>query len=1158
MGGTRVTTAGTSAPDVVAPTDASRRELRIAPILAGGSSLAVWIGGVTAELYRVVNCRAERRPEDRVYAALLDLTHTTALVDVVTGTSAGGLNGVLLSTAWASRVPTQAVVDLRELWLRLGSVDALLRSPNESDPPSLLRGDEYFWPQLTEVLDRLAAAADRLPDGTRRPSREVDLALTVTTLRGEPTLRVDEIGQVLQESRQDHLLCFATADLDPATEGWSRRLGLAARTSASIPVVFEPSYLPVEEPVGSRPAFGDRASFRRGRWAVDGGVLANQPIAAARRRIEDRPARTDLRRVALFVNPTPPTYPPSRTEDPDEVPTIAQVASASAAAPHNIGIRNEVDGLRDHNERIRRTADVRQALARIVASAPGADADAGSVTHLAEIARSLYSQFRTDRAVASVATMLDRVAPTLGDPAFDRRPVEEALVDAARDSDAWLPEHLPSTPEEVVAGWPWGIAPLEYTIGMLLELVERAYRLRATVHPGATIGEDTVAAALNEARRQIHELAGELEGIRRLDSRFWAVALARRPVSLREWAGASYRAWPDPRAVPAAGTAASAEAAGEWPTTADTIARLSRLGLDVADLAAGTAALVASIPDPEADRMPSVEEEVDRDAIAGLITLIGVHTGDAGDASTHLARLVLVHVIATALGDPARRLTPIDLIELSWNAPNSLDPRPATAKLAGVEFGRLGAFVKRSWRANDWMWGRMDGAAQLVRLLLDPRRLRQCGVTPDDVLDLLARLDDGAAPSPTTASVVRSELGFLDPAAAPFVSLPRALPHTAAAFSRLVQLDIARDELPHVVRAVERSIEDGAGEGDGGTFRSDYREATRSIAPQHLDADTVQRLVRTCRIGEETAGGEVGEDLLTRTGGRTLVVAVKALTGSASGLSWPGRVLRPVRQVAMVTYAVTRAVTTSSRTGVAISAVLFAVAGALIGMHLLGSPVNPVLLFLALVVVLFGLFLSVVRSGLWSVLPALLALLVVALALVGPGIGEVVTTGDADTEAWKDRLFLGGWALFTIVIWLGAIAWVISLTDRVVAARRRHRMARRHAAETDPPGDVPVFPRRPLVEVALTVVLVPALVLLHVPLAEHVLAGEATGWRADLISFATWLGDRGLVVVLVGVVATSVYLGMGWDRSIGGVLVRRRRRRTLRGSALPPSPDRST
>jgi len=41
----------------------------------------------------------------------------------------------------------------------------------------------------------------------------------------------------------------------------------------------------------------------------------------------------------------------------------------------------------------------------------------------------------------------------------------------------------------------------------------------------------------------------------------------------------------------------------------------------------------------------------------------------------------------------------------------------ADVKLAGDELGHFGAFLKRSWRANDWMWGRLDASTFLFDLL---------------------------------------------------------------------------------------------------------------------------------------------------------------------------------------------------------------------------------------------------------------------------------------------------------------------------------------------------------------------------------------------------------------------------------------------------------
>ena len=67
----------------------AKRELRLAPVMTGGTSLAVWMGGVTAEIFRLL-VSDKQDSDDRlssIYRGLLDLTHTTPTVDVITGWS---------------------------------------------------------------------------------------------------------------------------------------------------------------------------------------------------------------------------------------------------------------------------------------------------------------------------------------------------------------------------------------------------------------------------------------------------------------------------------------------------------------------------------------------------------------------------------------------------------------------------------------------------------------------------------------------------------------------------------------------------------------------------------------------------------------------------------------------------------------------------------------------------------------------------------------------------------------------------------------------------------------------------------------------------------------------------------------------------------------
>src|SRR5215468_9838340 len=92
------------------------KELRLGVVCYGGSSLAIYMHGVTQELNRPVKASARvdpnvaPEPESRsesFYAKLLkSLVETTGLrtrviVDVVAGTSAGGINGIYLTKAIA-------------------------------------------------------------------------------------------------------------------------------------------------------------------------------------------------------------------------------------------------------------------------------------------------------------------------------------------------------------------------------------------------------------------------------------------------------------------------------------------------------------------------------------------------------------------------------------------------------------------------------------------------------------------------------------------------------------------------------------------------------------------------------------------------------------------------------------------------------------------------------------------------------------------------------------------------------------------------------------------------------------------------------------------------------------------------------------------------
>ena len=186
-------------PTHVTPTT---QELRLAVTMTGGVSLAIWMGGAAREIDLLMQASLLRRrvappvagcPADTIapsrgklsiadaadrdrYLALLELLDLVVDVDVLSGTSAGGINAVFLAY---SRVRSGDLGCTRDLWLKLGALRNLLRRPQDNDIPSLLYGDQWLYKQLVAALPQLA------PDPAPEQPPSTTLYITTTLLSGE-------------------------------------------------------------------------------------------------------------------------------------------------------------------------------------------------------------------------------------------------------------------------------------------------------------------------------------------------------------------------------------------------------------------------------------------------------------------------------------------------------------------------------------------------------------------------------------------------------------------------------------------------------------------------------------------------------------------------------------------------------------------------------------------------------------------------------------------------------------------------------------------------------------------------------------------------------------------------------------------------------------
>lgn len=275
-----------------------QKELRLALVCYGGVSLAVYMHGITKEVWHLA--RASRAfhhpaavPLDGVAAAYREFLGVVerdhglrlrVLPDILTGASAGGINAVFLAQAlhsghslepltdlWLSNADVSALTDpdaepmwrYAKLWAqpiaewflsRPGNAVSATVSPEtraevRAKVSRLVRGRWFsppfsgarFSSMLFEALSRMAAEGDGvplLPDGY-----PIDLAVTVTDFRGHPErLRLHSPPEVEEREHRLSIAFRSRVGHGGTTDGLADplELVLAARATASFPGAFPP------------------------------------------------------------------------------------------------------------------------------------------------------------------------------------------------------------------------------------------------------------------------------------------------------------------------------------------------------------------------------------------------------------------------------------------------------------------------------------------------------------------------------------------------------------------------------------------------------------------------------------------------------------------------------------------------------------------------------------------------------------------------------------------------------------------------------------------------------------------------------------------------------------------------------------------------------
>ncbi len=407
------------------------KELRLALVCYGGNSLAVYMHGITKEIWKLT--RASRAfhagsgtlsDTETIYSDILghiadeQQLKLRVLTDIIAGASAGGINGIFLAKAIATG---QSIEPLTQLWLDDADVDRLIdpdarpmsrltkfwaspvawylanRSGGAVDKTVASEAREEVRNKLTRfvrarwfeppfggqvlsgmILNAFAAMEKSGSDSPLLPAGQpLDLAVTVTDFRGHPEmLRLNSPHHVVENEHRLVLSFRHDPDQNAALAG-PVSLAFAARATSSFPGAFPPLKLAeMDQLVASRgEVWSDRAQFVSTAFPktianindltlVDGSVLANAPFRAAIDKLRDRPARREVDRRFVYIDPKPGIRSISlkRAGQSDRPGFFTTILGAMSELPREQPIRDNLDAIDARSTRIRRMQHIVDAL----------------------------------------------------------------------------------------------------------------------------------------------------------------------------------------------------------------------------------------------------------------------------------------------------------------------------------------------------------------------------------------------------------------------------------------------------------------------------------------------------------------------------------------------------------------------------------------------------------------------------------------------------------------------------------------------------------------------------------------------------------------------------------------------------------------------------
>ena len=741
-------------------------EIRCGLVLYGGVSLAVYINGVVREFFEAVRGRG-------TYAVLKDFLDADIVVDIVSGASAGGVNGVFLGRALATGGDFAASA---ELWRNKGDFAELLEDPMKSTfengkryPPSLFKSHEFYEVALEDALRTLGEPIAPGPDDSPSFVSEMDVFIAATDFYGRVWTerdardslieikdhrsvfhlkhRIDRIGEQLVVRKS----AFVQTN-DDQDEDVQKGLARIARITSSFPAAFQPVPFDPNDKTDKRNTFLNRAlSHKQGlekTWFVDGGVLDNKPFSSTLREIYNRSTDRAVDRKVFYVEPDPDRLVSApggahRTEPEAEAVVFASILTL----PSYESVAGDLETVKLHNDRVRRFKELSDSLRDV--AVPGGHDEAAMKVYVrarrAALRDEIVDAIRADRSIddlpklngwlqAVIGTVLapdqSRTVGTSFDHLDARLHLRRHfhLVYLAYDAlhgrggiakdlgindgeTANVLRYLYAQIERIQAAHN---ALNEVTVGWSDQLLMAASKFKVDSNRGSI--EDPVFTAFVTATQRTLELDPQLDA--QMDLTGDMNADGRNRLYAQLWERAQIHSNPE-------SFAKSSESLEVRLTILSRVQSETEGWIASQVEKTGKAATFWTMLQSAWNNYPSLDVY-----LFPLQVASGVHEQD------------VIELVRVSPGDARTDVGP-QIATYSRMV-------PPTKKLCGDTFFHFGGFFKRSWRSNDILWGRLDSADILISSIVTKDSLARALVDKDlievrDTFKAKLRLDEADA-----------------------------------------------------------------------------------------------------------------------------------------------------------------------------------------------------------------------------------------------------------------------------------------------------------------------------------------------------------------------------------------------------------------------------